>query len=316
MKTRGAHVPPIDRDDLQRRLLTALAANRAPGFHFPGYFLETSWPRMGGMTVEQAITAGPHCVDADGVADPAVIGVHIDGALASAARLVIEPGGRLATVHLNIQYTGHAPRGKLSMEATMEGFFAGDAVRQALTRGVLSCHGQPVCYATGSFVLLPPPAGVKLAPLPWQREDDEAVAPLELRQLDAKEKSVMRAAHAALEPHDGRAFIQHFWGILPKPTAGGSTCRVKIGPQIGNRVGHVQGGILIGLAQATASAAVPQHPALSNISAWYISPGHGKALSVRSKILHAGRSFAVVRTEVKNADGTRVLEAVSNHAAR
>jgi methyl-accepting chemotaxis protein len=32
-------------------------------------------------------------------------------------------------------------------------------------------------------------------------------------------------------------------------------------------------------------------------------------------VLHAGRSFAVVRTEVRNADGTRVLEVVSNHAA-
>jgi acyl-coenzyme A thioesterase PaaI-like protein len=90
---------------------------------------------------------------------------------------------------------------------------------------------------------------------------------------------------------------------------------VKIGPQIGNRVGHVQGGILLGLAQATASAAVPDHPAVSTVSAWYISPGQGKSLSVRSKVVHAGRSFAVVRTEIRNTDRSLVFEAMSNHAS-
>jgi hypothetical protein len=37
--------------------------------------------------------------------------------------------------------------------------------------------------------------------------------------------------------------------------------------------------------------------------------------SGRSNVLHAGRSFAVVRTVIKNDDGTHVLEVVSNHAA-
>jgi hypothetical protein len=34
-----------------------------------------------------------------------------------------------------------------------------------------------------------------------------------------------------------------------------------------------------------------------------------------SKRFHDGLSFAAVRTEVRNADGTRVLEVVSPHAA-
>jgi len=37
---------------------------------------------------------------------------------------------------------------------------------------------------------------------------------------------------------------------------------------------------------------------------------------VRSKIVHEGRSFAVVKTEVRNADRSLVLEAVSNHASQ
>lgn len=306
----------IDPAAVRRRVLAALAGNRAPGFHFPGYFLDLSWPHIGKQAIEQAMSAGAHCVDAHGIVHPAALGVMVDGALATAPRPLIETGARLATVHLDIQFTGHAPRGALHMEAACEGFFAGDAVRQALSRGVLTSDGEAVCYATGTFVMLPPPVGVKLAPLPWQLEG-EAKPPLDPRELDPKERAVVRAAEGALGAHDAQhTFIERFWGIRPKHTATGATCRVKIGPQIGNRVGHVQGGILIGLAQATASAAVPRHPAISNISAWYISPGHGRALSIRSKVIHAGRSFAVVRTEVKNADGSRVLETVSNHAAR
>lgn len=305
----------IDANALRQRLLSALAANRAPGFHLPGYFLKIGWPNMGTDSIEQTMATGPHCWDANGVVDPAVLGVMIDGALATAPRLKIETGGRLATVHLNMQYTGHPARGPLHAVATLEGFFASDVVKQAISRAVLTSDGRDVCYATGTFVQLAPPPGAKLAPLPWQ--DDEAPPPpLTMKELDENERAVMRLANAALAKHDDEhSFIERFWGVLPKPTPNGATCRVKIGPQIGNRVGHVQGGILVGLAQATASAAVPRHAAISNISAWYISPGRGKALTAKSKVIHAGRSFAVVRTEVRNADRSLVLEAVTNHAA-
>jgi len=303
-------------ESIRARTLRALAGNRAPGFHFPGYFLDLRWPRVGERDIVQAMHAGAHCIDADGNANPAVLGVMVDGALATAARLKIEAGARLATVHLKLQYTGRPPTGELAAEAMLEGLYEGEAVRHAITRGVLTSDGQPVCYAGGTFLLLPAPPGVKLAPLPWQQDGASPIEPLKLRELLPAERTVIRAADAASRRSDEKhAFIEHFFGILPERTAGGATCRVKIGAQIGNRVGHVQGGILLGLAEATASAAVPDHPAVSSVSAWYISPGQGKSLTVRSKIVHAGRSFAVVRTEVRNADRSLVLEAVSNHAA-
>jgi acyl-coenzyme A thioesterase PaaI-like protein len=92
--------------------------------------------------------------------------------------------------------------------------------------------------------------------------------------------------------------------------------RVALGPHLGNRVGHVQGGISFGMAAACACAAVPSTMMLSNVSAWYISPGHGKALTVRSRVVHAGRSLAVVRTELKTTGGDKVLEVVTQHIAR
>ncbi len=303
-------------ESIRTRTLRALAGNRAPGFHFPGYFLNLQWPRVGERDVVQTMDAGAHSTDADGRANPAVVGVMVDGALATAARLRIEVGARLATVHLKLQYTGRPAAGELVAEAMLEGFYEGEAVRHAITRGVLTSDGQPVCYAGGTFLLLAAPPGVKLAPLPWQQDDGTPIQPLKLSELAPAERLVVRAADAAFRRSDERhSFVGHFFGILPKATAGGAACRVKIGAQIGNRVGHVQGGILLGLAESTACAAVPDHPAVSSVSAWYISPGQGKWLTVRSKIVHSGRSFAVVRTEVRNADRSLVLEAVSNHAS-
>ena len=306
----------LDPRTIHDRILGALAANRAPGFHFPGYFFNLTWPHVSPDSVSHAMDVDAQCIDVHGVVVPSAVGVVIDGALATAPRLVIEAGARQATVHLHVQYTGHAPREALHMDASLEGFFAGDSVRQAITRGELVSGGKTIAYATGTFMVLPPPEGVKLAPLPWQ-QGQERPQPLDPRELDEKERAVVRAGEAALASHDGvHSFIERFLGIQPKQTATGATCRVKIGAQIGNRVGHVQGGILLGIAQSTAMTAVPRHPVISNISAWYVSPGHGKALTARSRVLHSGRSFAVVRTEVKNADGALVLEAVSNHASR
>src|SRR6478672_5049792 len=131
---------------LHRRILTALAANRAPGFHYPGYFLELTWPRIDTRQVEHALKAGAHCTDRFGNVHPAAVGVLVDSALGTTPRLVIEAGARQATVNMNVQYTGVAPCADLTMEATLEGFFAGDAVKQAIARGVLSAAGRAVCY--------------------------------------------------------------------------------------------------------------------------------------------------------------------------
>jgi len=306
---------PVDAEATRLRVLSAIAANRIPGFHLPGHFLGITWPRIEGHTIEQAIAGGPHSVDANGVVNPAVLGVMVDGALALAARLALVPGTNIATVSLNVQYTGHAARGAVTSEGTLRRFTVGDGVRQAISEAVVRSDGEEVCYATSTFVVLTPPPGMKIGTMPWQR-GEAPPAPLKLKDLDATERATMRAAEAALRAADSQhAFIERFWGIVPRRTAGGAACRVPIGLQIGNRIGHVQGGITLGIAQATASAAVPDHPVVSNISAWYLRPGHGKALSVKSKVIHAGRSFAVVRTEVRNADRGLVLEAVSNHAA-
>ena len=144
-----------------------------------------------------------------------------------------------------------------------------------------------------------------------------ASAQQESKKLYSPEANATKDIAAALKKAAAQpAFIQHFWGGLPLRTKDGARTRFAVGPHLGNRVGHVQGGISVGIAARTACVAAPAHMLLSNIAAWYISPGRGKALTVRSRVVHAGKTIAVVRTEVKTDTGARVLEVVTHHVAR
>ena len=306
-----------DAADIRRQVLLALAANRTPGFHFPGHLLGCAWPRIGEDELEQTMLDGPVSRNVDGSTSLAAFCVLLDTTLATASRLRIERGARQATVHLHAQFTGAPLRGELTARARMGGYTIGAAARESLTSGTVYAGGVAACHASGTFVVLPPPPGVNLAPLPWQRDDRGApIAPLQSRDLEPDEKPVMAACNSALRRADHqRAFIEHFWRILPVAADAGARCTVRLGPQHANRVRHVQGGLLLGLAAITALAAAPRHARLSAIAAWYISPGAGRALKISSKRFHEGRSFAAVRTEIRNVDGSRVLEVVSHHAA-
>jgi len=308
---------PLTEDKfIRRQVLLALAANRMPGYHFPGYLLGCHWPRIGEADLDAVLPDGPQGRNVDGTANLAGFCILLDVALATAAPLEVERGARQATVHLHAQFTGVPLRGELRAHAHLDGYTTGSAARQSMVHGTVFAGDAPVCHASGTFIQLPPPPGVTLAPLPWQQ--DEAAVPAALRpdELKPDEKAILKACDYSLRRADNqRAFIEHFWGALPVPTETGSRCTMKLGPQHANRVGHVQGGLLLGLAAITARVAAPKHPQLSGISAWYISPGQGRALKITSKRFHDGRSFSAVRTEVRNADGSRVLEVVSHHAA-
>ena len=302
--------------DIRRQVSLALAANRAPGFHYPGFLLGLTWPRVGENDLEEVMPDHPQARNVDGSTNLAAFCVLLDTALATASRLKSGGGVRQATVHLHEQFTGAPLRGESKALARFDGYAPGAATRQSLTSGTFHADGKITCHATGTFIVLPPPPGVNLGPLPWQRTGDAPVSPIAPGELKPEERAVMGACRSALRrAGQEHAFIEHFWGALPVITADGARCTVKIGAQHGNRVGHVQGGLLFGLGAITARAAAPNHPQLSAIAAWYISPGQGRALRIRSRRIHEGRSFAAVRTEIRNADGSRVLEVVSHHAA-
>ena len=302
---------------IRAQVLRGIAGNRTPGLHFPGYFLDLMWPHLADNRARVAIADGAHCRDADGAIDISVMALLADSALATAARTHIAPGARLATLYMQMQFTGAPARGDIHADARPLGVSEGGALRQMMSEATIFADGKPVCFTNGAFAALDPPEGVKLAPLPWQHTRSLKAPLLAEHELDAHERAILKACDAALAKISRDAsFIQNFWGGVPRRTAGGASNRVAIGPHIGNRVGHVQGGISFGIAMNCACAAAPAGMLLSNASAWYIGPGRGRALNVKSRVVHAGRTIAVVRTEIKTAAGERVLEVVSHHVAR
>jgi acyl-coenzyme A thioesterase PaaI-like protein len=306
-----------DDQPIRSRVLNAIAANRNPGFHFIGHFLDVEWQKVTGAAARAVLPDGPHCRDAQGAVDLVVLGILADHVLAASVRTGAPPGARLGTIHLQAQFTGAAIIGDLCAESRLLGRSEGATLQQSLSAATIHAHDTPICHASGAYALLDPPPGITLGPLPWERAQTPPPVPVDIGTLDLHERAILSTCDAALKKASPQAsFIQHFWGGMPRRTAHGASNCVTIGPQIANRVGHVQGGILFGLAATNASAAAPTAMMLSSMSVLYISPGRGATLRIRSRLLHAGRTLAVVRTEIKNAGGERVLEAVSNHVTR
>ena len=303
--------------NIRARVLQGIAGNRIAGVHFPGHFLGVDWQKVTADATRVVLADGPHCRDANGSVNVAAVGVLADSALAAPGRIGTTPGARLATIHMQLQFTGSPMTSGLYAESRLLGRSEGALRQQSLSAATIYASGKPVCHASGEFVLLDPPPGVTLAPMPWERTEPLAIAPVDVGNLDPREQAILKACDAALAKASPQAsFIQHFWAGVPHRNAQGASNRVAIGPHIGNRVGHVQGGILLGLAAVNACAAAPVTMMMSNVSAWYISPGRGAALRIRSRVVHTGRTLAVVRTEIKTVDNERVLEAVSPHVAR
>lgn len=299
--------------DIRRRVLTALALNRTPGFHFSGNFLGVQYHDITPQHVAVSLDQGAHCEDVDGRTNLAVVALLADVAAASVVRANLTPAQRLATVSLHLQLTGAPLRGPLTARSEFDTFLDGARGRQGLSRVNLEAGGTRVLFGSGAFMVRNPPPGVTMHPI--TSAVHAGALPLAENALDAAERALLIRTEAALaQSGSPRGFLRELWGLRPHGTATGAYCRVDNGPHIGNRVGHMQGGLQIGLAATTALAALPEHWVLSGISAWFISPGVGRALSATSRVVHRGGHTAVVRTVINGKGRRRVFEAVTTHA--
>jgi acyl-coenzyme A thioesterase PaaI-like protein len=317
----GSH-PATELVQIREQVMRGIALNREPGYHFAGNFLDLSYDHVGTDYTALSLDVAPHCRDADGQINIAAYAILADLVMAAAVRAGLPAHTRLATVTMNLQFNGAARSGRLSGRGAMQGFVKGAAGQQGAS--TMDIHNDAGLVGTGSatFMVLKPPKGVELHPVPHRRRGENPTPAIPGGRLRPDEKKVLATADAVIASvrAGGGAFIQRFWGVQAKHTPGKAVSVVKNGPHIGNRVGHVQGGILLGLAAENANAALTDHWQLSAISAWYISPGEGRSLRVKSEVIHHGRLIAVVRTQVlgKGADGRarKVLEVTTTHAYR
>ena len=299
--------------DIRRRVLTALALNRTPGFHFSGNFLGVQYHDVTPQHVAVSLDHGAHCEDVEGRTNLSVVALLADVAAASVVRANLTPAQRLATVSLHLQFTGAPLTGPLIARSEFDSFLDGARGRQGLSRVSLDAGGRRALFGSGAFMVLNPPPGVTMHPI--TSAVHEGALPLAEDELDAAERALLlRTERALTRSGSARGFLRELWGMRAQGMATGASCRVDNGPHIGNRVGHMQGGLQIGLAATTALAALPDHWVLSAISAWFISPGEGRALNATSRVVHRGGHTAVVRTVISGKGRRRVLEAVTTHA--
>ena len=298
-------------DPISRRLLRAIALQRAPGFNFPGHFLQLAFESVTHDTAELTLDTAPWNADRNGQMNLGPLALLADIALASSFRGAVGAGARVATVSMSLQLTG-APRvGRLHASTRFDGFIASAAERQGLARGEIRHGRELVATMQGSFMAIGKPDAT--APHPMPKRGENADVTIEESALHESELAVLRHARACTAPGD-TSFIERFWGYLPKATKRGASCKAWNGPHVGNRVGHAQGGFTFGLAATTAMAALPPSWKLVGASAWYVGPGIGQRLTARATIVHRGTLTAVVRTRIEDEAKRGVLEMTSSHA--
>ncbi len=302
-------------NELRHRILTALALNRTPGFTFAGNYLGVRFGEATGECAPVDMDAGAHVENEDGSLDSCAVCLLADIAMATAVRARLSPEQRLATVSMHLQFTGAPLTGALSGIGEADAFLDGADSRQCLCRVRLVAAGTTVLFGTGAFMVMDPPPGQTMYPL--VSAVHAGARPLSADALTDTERAILsRAEEVSAAGGAGRGFLRRFWGFLPEATADGAVCRTLNGPHLGNRVGHFQGGLQMGMAMDTAAAALPAGWAVSAVSAYFVSFGEGEAFTAESRLEHRGRNTAVVRTTVTGGNARTVLIVESSHLRR
>jgi acyl-coenzyme A thioesterase PaaI-like protein len=242
-------------DPILERALLAVGRTRALGLHFYGNFIGMSGRPAPLGSTRLTVDGEPPGIGAPGVSAVA-LATLADLAIGSAIRSHVGVGARMATATMSVQHPIHA------VDGPVQGLGEAVPVEGAQKSGrcsLLGPDGQPVGYAHGWFAPLPPPSGWVPNPLPWERETLPAVAVPALADLDAAEARAVEAACAAGERarEHGTSISEellHFhWHTAEAGCARGVLTN---GPELANRVGHIQGGALYGAAALVAAQAL------------------------------------------------------------
>lgn len=300
---------------IQEQVLRAIALNRTPGYHFCGNFLGLTFEGVGGGHARVTMPARAAVLDGCGEVDPCALAVLADFALANAVRAAATPTARLATVSLNLQLTGEPLAGDLTAHGELEGFFVQSTGRLGMSRTQIWANDKVVAFGTGTFMVLPAPRGQTLHPIPWIHQSAPDLPPPETATLSAPEREIVDRSQRALAalPTSNQSFWALLLGAQTEATSEGAKVVLPNGPHIGNRVGHVQGGVTLALALMTANAALGGQWRATGVNASYVSPGLGAALISESIIMHCGRLTALTRTQVTSQEGKVVLDVMTHH---
>lgn len=303
----------VDLSPLGRRVERALLICREARLAFPGAFMEIAGHPTGQDSLVVSLKDDPILRDGAGELNACALAALLDAPLGTASDMQTGPRIRPVTAHIQLQLTGASTQGDLAVEGRFMGFSEKSRVRQSLVGAEIKAGRRLIGHAIASCVLLDLPQDQARQPWPWLPEEFrmESLEGLSLDEAETQALVACASAESAATP--AQPFIEHFWSGILNATQGGASHRVNVTRHLANRGGHVQGGLLLGIAMQVAGAAASRDMRLSNISAYFISPGLGPTLDVESVVIQQGRSLALVRTSIRGSSGKLVLEASSQH---
>lgn len=292
-------------DPVLDRALLAVGRTRALGLHFYGNFVGIGGS-PGGIGTSRLSTDGePPGIGAPGVSAVALATVA-DLAVGSAIRSHLEIGARMATATLSIQHPTHPVEGPVLGLGDAE---ASRGEQQSGRAVLVDPAGRPIGYAQGWFAALPPPPGWVQRPLPWEYEVPPPVSVPTMADLDEAEAAAVSAALAAGQRARERGtsiseeLLNFQWDAAGDGRATGA---LRNGPELANRVGHIQGGALYGAAAIVAAKAL-------GVPLAHLVDGHyqflriadGAMLHGQATVLRRGRLASFVEAQL-SVDGKAV----------
>lgn len=298
---------------LYQRVERTLVISREAKAAFPGVFMGITGRQTGNDAAMLILKDDPTLRDGSGELDWCALCASVDTALGAPSDMQTGPRVRPATAHIELQMTGASAQGDIVVEAHFIAFSDRSPVRQSLVGATIKSGETLIGHASAACVLQDLPEDKARMPWPWlpagftpAHQDSCKFDSDELRALE----TCALAEAAATEAHP---FIEHFWCGIPEAGEGKAYLQVRVTPHVANRIGHVHGGLLLGAAVKVANAAAPDDMRLSNMSVYFVRPGVGPVLEVRSNVTQRGRSLAIVRTQIINGSGKLVLDTTSQH---
>jgi acyl-coenzyme A thioesterase PaaI-like protein len=284
-------------DPILARALLAVGRTRALGLHFYGHFIGIGGGGAAGGRSTLSVDGEPEGYGAPGVS-PVALATVADLAIGGAIRSHLERGARLATATLTVQHPPQAVAGPVTAHGEAED----RAVEQRAGRCQLA--GQPIGHAQGWFAALPPPTGWVQRPMPWEHDELPPIHVPTPAELTADEVTAVAAARAAAERARARGTsiseeLLHFrWQRSTEDRALGE---LNNGPELANRVGHIQGGAMYGAAAIVAAQALGVSLAsLVEGQYQFMRPADGPVLYGEAHVLRRGRlaGFAEARLTI------------------
>ncbi|WP_284336871.1 PaaI family thioesterase [Comamonas sp. NoAH] len=300
-----------------QRVLQALHAARVPGWMFPAHFLDiffASQVSSEGASAQMQI--GPHCLNGSGTVSKAAVALLADVTMAAAVRGYAGRSVRIATMSMRLSFAALPAQGELKASASVRMMSVNLALPTAAVAVEISdAQGQLCCSGEATFAVLENRSGVAAHPLPTRSTLTGSLSP---EALTEDERQIWeRALSCEAASADGRSFLEQFWSLLPAAdehvrTACGVSWPVAVSGYNSNRVGHLQGGVLMGLMSSACASAAPQGMELVDISVQYQAPVQADVVQLKASPARIGRNAAFVNADMESADGRILASAQGN----